>query len=534
MILGTAMRRQGRGGRAPVSFWRELATPAGRTAVWPWLIVGGVSIILGLATSTLSSFPPRLQPLLVVALICPFLALLVSNLRKLLLAVIILDVPLQLDANFGYRTEAARLGAIGGLDVSVTTVCLVVLYTLWFCDLMARTGHLPHPRLRESLPAALYVAFVALSLTAAHDVTLAIFELFTVFQVFLLFLYVASVVRTRDDVTFVMTMLLIGLTLEGLLMIVTRLTGYELRLPGSSNPEDVGIAGSGDWNRSAGSSGSPNATAAYLTLLLAPTLGLLATRLGRGYKQLAIGAFTVGATALAFTLSRGGWASFAVSVGVLCLMLWRRGWFKPTLPVTVGGIVVVLIAAGGLHELIALRLLGDDQGSAHARGPLMQLAFRMIEDYPLLGIGANNFAIMIERYATPEFDVEWLYVVHNKYLLVWAETGVGGLIAFLGFLLVTLRRAWGRGQSGDPLLAPLALGLTAALIGHTMHMFVDLFSNGPQVQALWLIAGLIVAMSQMDDGPAAAGRGGATRRRAGHEPGSTAPLAAGAVASLRG
>ncbi len=34
----------------------------------------------------------------------------------------------------------------------------------------------------------------------------------------------------------------------------------------------------------------------------------------------------------------------------------------------------------------------------------------------------------------------------------------------------------------------------AAIIGHMVHMLVDLFSNRPQVELLWLGAALIVAM----------------------------------------
>ncbi len=128
----------------------------------------------------------------------------------------------------------------------------------------------------------------------------------------------------------------------------------------------------------------------------------------------------------------------------------------------------------------------------------MKLTLRMIEDNLVRGIGANNFAIMIKQYATPEFAGEWLYVVHNKYLLVWAETGIGGLLAFIAFLVVTVRRGWQCWKSKDRFLSPLALGFTAAIIGQMVHMLVDLFSARPQVQSLWLIAGLIAAMHNID------------------------------------
>jgi O-antigen ligase len=122
------------------------------------------------------------------------------------------------------------------------------------------------------------------------------------------------------------------------------------------------------------------------------------------------------------------------------------------------------------------------------------MAKQMIEDHPVLGVGANNYSLALARYETPEFAADWHYTVHDKYLLVWAETGVVGLLAFLAFLLVTVRRGWLVIRSQDPLLGPLALGLTAGVCGEMVHMTVDIFHGRPQVQSLWLVAALLTAM----------------------------------------
>jgi len=47
------------------------------------------------------------------ATLCPFLAMIVGNVRKLFLAIILLDIPFQLDIHLGYRTEAAELAPLG-------------------------------------------------------------------------------------------------------------------------------------------------------------------------------------------------------------------------------------------------------------------------------------------------------------------------------------------------------------------------------------------------------------------------------------
>jgi O-antigen ligase len=124
----------------------------------------------------------------------------------------------------------------------------------------------------------------------------------------------------------------------------------------------------------------------------------------------------------------------------------------------------------------------------------MKLGLRVIMDNPVLGVGVNNFPIVMKQYIRQEFGRAWLYAVHNKYLLVWAEAGIGGLLAFIWFLLATIRRGWDCWNLKDRFLSPLALGFTAAIAGQMVHMFVDVFNSRPQVQLLWLVAGLITAM----------------------------------------
>jgi O-antigen ligase len=77
------------------------------------------------------------------------------------------------------------------------------------------------------------------------------------------------------------------------------------------------------------------------------------------------------------------------------------------------------------HENVSRRLTADDGGSARSRVPLMKMAVNIISDRPTLGVGANNYTQAL-RPRTPEFGNEWLYTVHNQYLLVWAEGGRAG------------------------------------------------------------------------------------------------------------
>jgi putative inorganic carbon (hco3(-)) transporter len=489
-------------------FVRRRTALTGQGSILQWAIAGTVGIVLGIYTVGVASLPPQWTALLVIAGLCPFVVMIIGNVRRLLLAIIILDIPFQVDVHAAYRYDIAELNALGGLSISVTMVSLVVLYALWLGELLGRMKRQSRPQVWTSTTLSLtaFLAFTTLSMMVARDVTLSLYELFLLSQMFLLYIYVVATVHTRQDVLFIATMLLIGLVLESLVMIGLRFVGHSITVAGILARIDGGT-------RVGGTLGSPNVAASYLSLFLTLAMSVLLTRLGQSYKLLAMLAFGLGGVALIFTLSRGGWIAFVLAIAILCLLAWRRGWLSLEVPlVAVFGVLLLSLL---FQDAILIRIFGDDEGSAHSRLPLMKLAFKIIEDNPVLGVGANNFAIAINQYVTPEFGGEWISVVHNKYLLIWAEIGLGGLVAFLLFLATTIRLGWQCWKFNDRMLSPLALGLTAGIVGQMGHMFVELFNSRPQVQSLWFIAGFITAMSNL--GSMTANKSGECTQPRGHE-----------------
>jgi putative inorganic carbon (hco3(-)) transporter len=341
----------------------------------------------------------------------------------------------------------------------------------------------------------LYVVFVVVSIVTAQDIGLYARGVFLILQLFLLFVYLISWIQTRDDVLFVVKLLLVGLALESAIILIAAQSAEGFELPGlrvlvDRSTEDLG------GPRFYGSLGSPITAAAYLEMLLAPAVAVLATRLGRFIKMVAVLGLALGSISLIGTLSRASWIAAVVSIALTCFAFTggagrRRVAVPLLLFLFIGGVAVMF------QSTISTRLTGDDVGSARARVPLMVTALEIIGDHPQLGVGVNSYVAALPRYEST-FPGEWLYTVHNRYLLVAAETGVGGLIAFLWFLAVTLRRGWVGWRGSDPLLSPLALGFTAALAGQMIHMFVDIFNSRSAVQLLLVVAALIAAMSRIE------------------------------------
>jgi putative inorganic carbon (HCO3(-)) transporter len=423
--------------------------------------------------------------LLVSGLFASVLPLLIPQIRRLLLAIIILDVPFRIDTNVGYRTDIEAIGGIPGFNVSLTSFALAALYLEWIAAVAAR--RLPRCAVpwRAVWPLATYFLLVCASTLVAADFSRSLRELFLLCQMFLLYIYIVRRVQ-RDDVFFMFTFLVIGFMLESGLIFMAVSTGTSFTLPGATVEIDAGGSG-----RPGGTLGSANAAGAYLSIMLAPMICWMF--LSRGFRKvIGLAAVVLGFVALILTQTRGAWAAAFVSLVLFYgPLVWRR---RVTLTGPLWGAAILLVLSLVFHDTVQQRLTGDDAGSAESRIPLMRIAMRMIADHPFLGVGANNYGAIVDDYTSAEGWDEWIFTVHNKYLLIWAEGGIAALLAFVWFLIATIRRGWHTWKAADPAVSMFALACTAAIVGHTIHSQLDLFSGREQVQMLWLMCALIVAM----------------------------------------
>jgi O-antigen ligase len=438
------------------------------------------------SAQTVLSAPVLLVSALIQLLCHPFV-------RKWLLAVMILDIPLECGTHLGFRPDAAVLGAIEGFDLSITSLALGGLWIGWIFSARANNEKL---RVSVHWPIVAYTLIVAASWFVATDGTLSLFQVFLLVQMLFFYIYVSSNVHSRNEIAWILWLLLAGAVLESLLVLAMALTGNDLsflRIVGIKTRIDL-PGPAGGFTRPGGTVGSPNYTSAYLGMLMTLAVCVWQMQVLRSWRRLAISVFFLAAIALACTFSRGGWIAVVLSLAILGVSRWRQGGLSRR--TAAASIAALILAATFLlvPNPISARALGDDEGSAHSRIPLMRLAFRVIEANPLLGVGANNFGTVMNDYAGSEFRHEWIYTVHNQFLLVCAETGIFGLMAYLWILLSVIRNGWRIWKAGDEMFSPLALSMVAAVCGLMSHMFVDIFSGRAVVQLVWLFAALLTAM----------------------------------------
>lgn len=252
--------------------------------------------------------------------------------------------------------------------------------------------------------------------------------------------------------------------------------------------------------------GNPNLLGGYL--LAAIALSIAAVFIWRGWIQKTLAAIMVmmNSACLYFTDSRGAWLAMAVLIGVLLLLFyfwWQKYlphfwqiWLLPLVFGSLGGLFIVAFIS---VEPLRIRLLsifaGREDSSNNFRINVWEACFRIIKDYPLIGIGPGNDAFnqIYPRYMNSRYPALSAYSVYLEHIV---EMGYIGFGCFLWLIAVTInhgvrqlsRLRQSRNKRGIYLIA--AIAATASL---GFHGFVDTVWYRPQINTIWWLMLAIIA-----------------------------------------
>lgn len=184
--------------------------------------------------------------------------------------------------------------------------------------------------------------------------------------------------------------------------------------------------------------GSPVGLGACLATLLPLQLG--AALDGETPKRRAMGwlFLALGTLGLVVTWSRGAWIAGAAG---LALQLFWTGRLTRALAVK----LAVAAAVAGLALGLATGRLRPTGNSDLGRVEIWKSAARMFAAHPVLGVGPDNFSLMLGRHKTDGFVRTHGWSggqahAHNDFLQALATTGLAGFAAYLWLLWA----AWGR------------------------------------------------------------------------------------------
>ncbi|MHB1319036.1 MAG: O-antigen ligase family protein [Anaerolineae bacterium] len=422
---------------------------------------------------------------------------------------------------FAIPFGSLRSMSIGGLSVSPAQPLLAVTLGAAAAQIMANRRV---PGLRSPVLAATValLGVLALSLLNAQDLSSAGAELLKWIEFGILLAFVSGELRTRESRWLVAALLLAGAA-EGFLGI------YQfLRQIGPP-----GFVLLGRYMRAYGTFAQPNPYGGYLGMLVplafatlvvrwrppsSGTTPLTVTWSGRLLWILALGAMAAMAAGIAMSWSRGALLGALAGVTLVVVALARRTW-PLLLAVALAALLLApiwqpLVPGDYLSRLddttaylgrdLDLVEIDDANFAVIERLAHWQAAWRMFSRSPWIGVGIGQYGTVYPTVALARWQ-DPLGHAHNYYLHTLAESGLLGLGAYLGLLIVALRAAWGRARHAEGW--PRVLGLGAlGMLGHIItHSMVD---NLYVHDVYLLVAMLLGLLLSRGEGPCAVARMG--------------------------
>lgn len=365
----------------------------------------------------------------------------------------------------------------GDAGITITASFLAAIIILWILCTERGIGELRAPVLLVSGP-LMFIAAGFLSLINAGDPALTCFEILR--QTTLLVVLIAICNLSSEDARFATRVLAVMVVLQALLAAVQVATDSNLGLSifGEQTivQEQINFEAEA---RATGTVGHPNDLAALFEITGPLVLALFFSTRPRWEKAAYLLAFTAAMGGMLLTLSRAAWMTLPITIPVVLIGMCGRRLLQPR---AIAWSFILLLPLGGGTALVALpliakRLFSDDAGSASTRWPLIQAAFSVVSQFPAFGVGLNNLGNAFPRYdATHNSRIfgPINHVVHNMYMLVWAEVGSVGLAAFLWSLIGPLLAA-GRAflRPNDAFTKAVAIGAGAGLFAHMFHGLFD-------------------------------------------------------------
>lgn len=174
--------------------------------------------------------------------------------------------------------------------------------------------------------------------------------------------------------------------------------------------------------------------------------------------RVAAGAVLVGALlALGLTGSRGGLLAFGAGLVAAAVALAASGRRRVAAWVGAGLLVAVLLALLGPLRTRFVEMAAQSH-SQQFRLLTWGGTWDLVRAYPWLGCGLGGWTLAYGPFARGAFTQH----AHHDWLGIWAETGVGGLIALAAFYLLVARAAW-RQMARRPALGAAGLASVTAV-----------------------------------------------------------------------
>lgn len=417
-----------------------------------------------------------------------------SRIRKPLLVLGVLCLQAEFTTVIGDQGESSWVGGSGPSGILMPFVA--VAFFMFF--LYDRFVNLNRSRFEwgkawVTIPIVLTLVTAGATVFYTPEPMRAVYWLQEPILQYLIFVVALNVAKTPEDLDFVLKLLMMNLVIQSFVYFGQVAFGVGFDLHGELTSRNAVVKRFGGTV-----SHNPAAFGSFLIPLLMIALSrFFLAKVPQERKRFAMMSL-LGIAAVLLTFTRAVWIGFALGLACVMLLSIRRG-----ARIRHMGLIVSAVCLGAVVVWPILALRADASQTSAAfdeRYALMTMAWRVISDKPFTGVGAGAYAFVFRHYLTPDLRDKWLFVVHNEYLLRWAETGVVGLLSLIAFWIGALRIALNASRESDPTTVALGVGCTAGVIALIWEMWWDI-TLGFQTEALvCFLLGLLLAAVRVHKG----------------------------------
>lgn len=303
---------------------------------------------------------------------------------------------------------------------------------------------------------------------------------------FMLMLLLVSSIKTREQLATVLEIILVGAALCGLYGLYQQITGVPVIVSQVDLLLNEGMPG-----RVFSSFDNANNFAQFIIMLIPLFLAVVLNAKGWQKKLLfGIAAIPLFISLLA-TYSRSGYVGFVVMALVFIFLVKRS-----LIPLF---LFLGLAAYPFLPETIIRRIstiTNFQDTSITTRFDIFKTMLPVVRDFWYTGIGLGSDAV---KTITGNYEIYTKVVPphsHDLYLQIWLETGIVGLISFLGFMLRVIKKSLRAvfSKNADPYCRNVLIAGLSGLLGVLAIALVEYIWYYPRIMLVfWMLIGIILS-----------------------------------------
>ena len=407
-----------------------------------------------------------------------------------------------------YLPFQLALNPSAGIDLASGRVFILLLFFMWLLEGLKKRTLL----IRNGLVNFFVVCFLAanlFSLAAAKNTDWSARKLLFLFSVFPLYFVFSTLLSTKEKLErvtktlvasgFVVAIMAIAQFFFQFIFGLDRVyqfwatsisptfLGHNVTTAVLKNPSWlVNISGT-TYLRAVATFPDPHMLAFFLGMLIPLALGLYLKNKSLIY----LVAFFAMLLADLLTFSRGGYLGLFIGAFLTIVFLWNKlgKSARRSLAVVFLAGVALLFVSGPISERF-FSSFNFKEGSNMGRIETWKKAEKIIGEHPFFGVGIGNYALEID----PKANYRDPIYAHSLYLDIAAETGLFGLLAWLG-MLVALSASFLKKARREAHFFWLFVSLWV----FSMHALVETPLYSPIILPLFLIIVAFGAVKNVDE-----------------------------------